>query len=238
MASPNTILLRGNQFTIGKEAVAAAAGILPGHFLMLNSSGQVAVQAAIESRAVARIARGNEVVGSEIDIAYLNGDNVLYSVCMPGVEVYALLPANAAAVIIGSLLALSGDGTLRKYTLPTVTIGTTTAALTYTSRSPGPRQFTIVHVAAGTALVTVVGNTISVTPATGANTADAVKTQIEANAAANALVTVISGGGGAPIVSAGAVLQGVGAEEPFAVALEAVDNSANAAVARIRAQLM
>ncbi len=113
-----------------------------------------------------------------------------------------------------------------------------TGNITVTAKNPGPRWLKYVQPDAGTAGVTVVGNTITVTPGSGANTADAVKAQIEANAAANALISVVSGGAGEPGITTGVDLVGAGAMEPFAIALEAIDNSAVAAVARIRAQLL
>ena len=111
-----TIMLKGDG--IFKEANAGGA-ITPGHLIDRNSAGAVVVHAtAAGNVAVPMFALEQDTVGNDIDTAYASGDRVQMVVPQPGSEVYALLPASAAAVVIGDLLESSGDGTLRKYTAP------------------------------------------------------------------------------------------------------------------------
>jgi phospholipase/lecithinase/hemolysin len=112
MANPETIVLKGHG--IRKERPAGEAGIIPGHLLAVNSSGQVIKHNAAATNAQKMFAVENEVVGKEISEAYANGDNVLYEVLPTGAEVNAFVAANAAAIVIGDYLESAGDGSLRK----------------------------------------------------------------------------------------------------------------------------
>jgi hypothetical protein len=113
MATPKTVVLKGRG--IRKEFTADAAGILPGMLIKrIATSGKCAVHATAAGNAVKMFAVENEVVGGDIDDAYLDEDNVLAEVMQPGSEVYAFLPANAAAVVIGDYLESDGTGRLRK----------------------------------------------------------------------------------------------------------------------------
>ena len=116
---PNTIVLKGSG--INKERLSAAAGILPGDLLDLDTAGKVIVHAGAGLTAQKMFAIENEVVGKDIDAAYASGDNVLYSVLPPGAEVYAFVAASAVAVVIGDTMESAGDGTLRKQTTDTAT---------------------------------------------------------------------------------------------------------------------
>lgn len=110
-SAPSTVLLKGAP--VGCEAIAAGA-ITPGHLIKLNSDGEVVVHNSAGLFTPVYIARENEVIGNDIDDAYADNDTVLYWHCRPGDEVYALVPASAAAVVIGDFLESNGDGTLRK----------------------------------------------------------------------------------------------------------------------------
>lgn len=109
----NTILLKGSP--LRKEAQAAAA-ITPGHLVELKSTGKIGVHATAGGYAMKAFAVENEVFGNGVDVAYAADDNVLYGVFKNGEEVYALIPAAAAAIVVGDFLTSNGDGTLKKAT--------------------------------------------------------------------------------------------------------------------------
>lgn len=111
MATPKTILLKGEG--LYKEASAGGA-ITPGHLIDRNSAGAFVVHATAGGNALPMFAMENELAGDEITVAYASGDRVVAVIPERGAEVYALLPAAAAAVVIGDLLESNGDGTLRK----------------------------------------------------------------------------------------------------------------------------
>lgn len=111
MSTPNTIVLKGNG--IRKEAEAAGT-ITPGDLVELTSAGKVQRKSSAATTAQRAFAVENEVVGKGIDHDYAAGDNVLYEVLPPGAEVYALVPASAAAIVIGDRLESAGSGKLRK----------------------------------------------------------------------------------------------------------------------------
>ncbi len=121
-----TILLRGKQFTVRKELVAAAA-ITPGHLLERDVAGKAAVHSNAGKRAIAMFAFENELFGKGIDDAYAANDQVLIECPPRGAEVFALVAASAAAIVIGDFLESAGDGTLR--------ITTTDAATDDTQRN-------------------------------------------------------------------------------------------------------
>jgi len=90
----------------------AGATITPGYLLAIQTDNTVDPHGAAASNAYALFAAENEVFGGEITDDYVSGDNVLMWMCKPGDEIYALLPASATAVVIGSYLQSGGDGTL------------------------------------------------------------------------------------------------------------------------------
>ena len=88
----NTIFLKGDG--IIKEAVAAAAGILPGHHLILTDNAgvqEVGVGAAAGAadRGRTAFAVENSEIGREVSDAYLDNDQVKYLVGHQGDEVQA-----------------------------------------------------------------------------------------------------------------------------------------------------
>lgn len=110
MATPKTILLKGGG--LYKEAAAGGA-ITPGHLIERNSSGAFVVHSTAAGNALPMFAKENDVVGNEITDAYASGDNVIAITPERGSEVYALVAAGAAAIVIGNYLESAGDGTLR-----------------------------------------------------------------------------------------------------------------------------
>jgi hypothetical protein len=106
----NTILLKGRG--IRKEAVAGGA-ITPGHLLTLDAAGELIVHATAGGYAAPLFAVENDLEGKTIDDAYAADDFVQAEYMWQGFEVYALVPASAAAIVIGDLLESVGDGTLK-----------------------------------------------------------------------------------------------------------------------------
>lgn len=115
--TPNTVILKGNGYR--KEADAAGT-ITPGHLVQCDSSGDVVVHATAGGNARKAFAVENDLIGNGITDNYTSGDRVQYNVFEPGNEVYAFVPAAAAAITIGTALESAGDGTL-------VAVGTATA---------------------------------------------------------------------------------------------------------------
>lgn len=107
-----TIILRGTG--IAKEAIANAA-ITPGYLVEVMSTGNLRKHATAGGNAAKAFARENEVIGKGIDTDYAALDTALYIVAQPGAEVFALVPASAAAIVIGDFLQSNGDGTLVKH---------------------------------------------------------------------------------------------------------------------------
>lgn len=110
-SNPSTILLKGDPMPL--EYLADGA-ITPGHLVKLDSDGKVTVHATAGAYTPVYIAREHETDGGDIDEAYAAADTCFIYHCKPGDEVYVLLPASAAAVVIGDLLESAGDGTFRK----------------------------------------------------------------------------------------------------------------------------
>ena len=109
--TPSTILLKGDPMPL--EYVADGA-ITPGHLVRLESDNKVTVHASAGLYTPVYIAREHETDGGDIDEAYAANDTCFIYHCKPGDEVYVLLPAAAAAVVIGDYLESNGDGTFRK----------------------------------------------------------------------------------------------------------------------------
>lgn len=116
----NTILLKGRDKVTRKEYVAGTA-VNPGYLLALAADGEVDPHAAAAGNQSSIFAFENELAGEEITDAYGVGDQVLCMVCAPGVEILAVLAANAAAIVIGDYLESDGDGTLRVLTTAAAT---------------------------------------------------------------------------------------------------------------------
>lgn len=101
---------------IRKEGIADAA-IVPGMLVQQAADGKFDPHGTAKAPAVPAFAFEQELVDeADVDTAYAAGDRLYYGVCSSGAEVYALVAASAAAVVIGDLLESAGDGTLRKIT--------------------------------------------------------------------------------------------------------------------------
>lgn len=181
--TPKTVLLKGSPVSI--EGIAGGA-IKPGHFVKQLSTAKFVVQATAGIRDAPIIARENEIHGKDIDTAYADAGRFYGWHLKPGDEIYAFVPANAAAIVIGDKLVHDGTGCLKKM-----------AALV-TDNSGGSANTTLQDIGA-TPLEAEIAN----------NFAD-VAAIINANVMAAGLV---------------------------AYATEALDNSAVAAVARIKVRI-
>jgi hypothetical protein len=115
----NTIWLRGEG--IVKEAQAGGT-VTPGHLVVKASTGKYVVHPSAELNAYPCFAMEKDFVGKDITTTYVL--NELIQVCIPqkGSDIYALLPANAIAVIVGDELVSNGDGTLKKVTAAAVAV--------------------------------------------------------------------------------------------------------------------
>jgi hypothetical protein len=97
-----------------KELTAAGA-ITPGHMVSRGTAGTITVAGAA-SEGQALFATENDVIGKDIDTAYASGDYVQCVIPTAGDELYVLIPAAAAAIVVGDLLQAGAGGTLIKRT--------------------------------------------------------------------------------------------------------------------------
>lgn len=111
-SAPATILLKGSPPV--KEANAGGA-ITPGHLITRGSGGTMTV-AGTASEGLPHFAMEQDFVGKDINTAYASGERVQFIVGQPGDEVNALIPAAAAAIVIGDLLQAGAGGTVIKRT--------------------------------------------------------------------------------------------------------------------------
>jgi len=231
----------------------ADATITPGDLIEITSTG-VKRNARAGDTAEAMFAVDAAEQNRGIDSDYVAGEDVPTVVAGKGAVINALLAANAPAVVVGDRLESKGDGTLRKVlgaARAKVTLGTGNAAVEFEAVQPGNEgnaiQVQILSATAATATVTVAGNLIQIKPdSTTPGTTDlasTVVTLVNGSAEAKALVVARNPGtGGSAIVSPVAATNlagGLDAEgAAIAVAIEAVDNSAVATKARIRARVL
>lgn len=112
MASGRIIVLKGSP--IVKEARAAAAGILPGHRLILSLNAGV-LEVGVGGAAAAAtgptrkaFAVENDVVGNTAADVYADNDDVKYVVAGPGDELMARAAAGLTWVTGAALYAAAG----------------------------------------------------------------------------------------------------------------------------------
>jgi hypothetical protein len=114
---PNTILLAGAPFTPPEKQASVA--ITPGMLVEVTpNAATLRPHATAGGNARAAFALESLVppgsgTTAQIDTVYPIGDTVRWVIANPGDELYALLPANATAVVEGSALVSNGDGTLK-----------------------------------------------------------------------------------------------------------------------------
>ncbi len=112
MAGASTIFVSPNADGLRREALAGAAGILPGH-LLINSGADVVVNATAEDVPVrALFADLNVGDAGDINKAYLDNENVNYGSASKGSFVTARF-AGGITLAVNAEVASAGDGTLK-----------------------------------------------------------------------------------------------------------------------------
>jgi len=116
-----------------EEAVAGAAGILPGNLLMLNSSGEVVVHATAGGYAEAAFAE-EDVLYEGHDVLEVYEDDAIVSYILPnkGSTVNALI-ADGEDIVAGDQLCSDGLGYLVKVVASEVPIAVAEEALDLTT---------------------------------------------------------------------------------------------------------
>lgn len=109
------IILTGMAFILAYESPCTAT-LLPGHIVELTGATGVRKQSIAKRRTAIRVATENLLLGGTIETPYASGDNVFYSTLKPGDQAQVRISANAAAIVRGDQLELTGNGTLRKLT--------------------------------------------------------------------------------------------------------------------------
>lgn len=126
--NPFTVILAGTY--IHKEGpVKTGVTVTPGHLLDYETDGTIKVHGGAGLNATKMFAIENAMMGKGITDTYAAGDNCLFGIFQNGSEVYALLPASAAAIVKGNYLESNGDGTLRKAATDTATDDTQRTAV-------------------------------------------------------------------------------------------------------------
>lgn len=118
-----TIVLRGDG--IRKEGIAAAA-VTPGMLIERTATLTIQAQSTAGAQAQRAFAVENEVVGLEIDTAYVALDTLIYEVLPPGAEVYGWI--DEENITKGDLLVATGDGSLKGVSTPGI-VPTSTGVL-------------------------------------------------------------------------------------------------------------
>lgn len=111
-SKPSTVWLKGTGQV--KEANAGGA-ITPGHLVLRGSAGTLTVAGAA-AEVPMLVAYEQNYMGKDIDTAYASGERVPFIVAQPGEELYMLVPAAAAAIVVGDLLQAGAGGTVIKRT--------------------------------------------------------------------------------------------------------------------------
>ena len=112
--TPKTVLLKG-KFSY-RQGVANAA-LTPGMLIEQMSTGKFRKHGTAGGvKPSPLFAREEEYVGGGIDTEYAADDSLPYVVAHPGAQVYAVVAAGAAAIVIGDLLESDGAGGVRKCT--------------------------------------------------------------------------------------------------------------------------
>lgn len=136
---PNCIILAGRP--IYTQEVLASEAITPGHLIQYVPSGGDAGKVrkhatsggdAMPMWALENLTPDRSSALVPIDVPWATGETVRFITTRAGDEVYAWVPANAAAIVKGDLLCSNGDGTVRKFTAQAANEGGTA---TYTVQS-------------------------------------------------------------------------------------------------------
>lgn len=100
-------------FIRSRAIAAAASAIVPGMLIEELAAGTVQEHSTAAANAQKLFALPDIATGGTIDDAYAVGALVEYGAAHAGQEVYALVAAAAAAIVIGDVLESAGDGTVR-----------------------------------------------------------------------------------------------------------------------------
>jgi len=111
-------------FIHSEAASAAGSAIVPGMLIEELAAGTVQEHSTAAGNAQKLFALSDLSNAGDIDTAYAAGALVRYGAAHSGQEVYALLAANAAAIVKGDPLESDGDGTLRVQTTAAATADT------------------------------------------------------------------------------------------------------------------
>jgi hypothetical protein len=130
-STPSTILINSVGQVHFKEAPANGT-VTPGDFLERATDGDLQRQATSEVAGPKLIALENDLEGDSISDDYASGDNVRAAYLKPGDEVYAFVPASAAAIVIGDHLVFDGTGCVIKGDKVAATALALSTANTYT----------------------------------------------------------------------------------------------------------
>lgn len=115
---PRTIALYPQDINeLTKEATTSEI-ITPGHLVDFTTGGLLRKHTVAGGNAAARFAIEKDYVGGTIDTNYAAGEFAKYIEFTAGSEVYALVAAGAAAIVIGDNIESAGNGTVRKHTAP------------------------------------------------------------------------------------------------------------------------
>ena len=110
---PNTIVLRGDQFTSREDRCNEA--ITPGHLCNYAANDRLQKHATSGGGGGKLFALEADYVGNGVTVAYASGDRVPYADCTGGIVVWAFL-ASGQNVARGARLMSAGDGTLTAQT--------------------------------------------------------------------------------------------------------------------------
>lgn len=111
--NPEVISLKGEP--IFKEGQSSSA-ISPGYLIEFGGSKDLQPQSTAKENCRRAFALENDLLGKGIEDDYGTDERVRYGSFHAGQEVYAKIPASAAAIVKGDALEATGDGTLRKLT--------------------------------------------------------------------------------------------------------------------------
>jgi hypothetical protein len=113
MSAQNTVILAGHargRYDEGRLSTVAT----PGHLLSLNSDGTYRTHNVAGGPALLRILIEDALIGKGLNDAYAIGDLARFYEPQAGEELNVLIPAAAAAIVVGDRLASNGDGTFKK----------------------------------------------------------------------------------------------------------------------------
>src|SRR5262245_21743192 len=121
MALERVVLLRGmdnGPDGIRDDMKAGEAGILPGHMLDVNATGDLIKHATAGGKRVGKYALEREEAGDDLDVAYALGDAVKYIDHISGVTLNLIL-ATGQTVAANKPIVSNGNGQVKLWTAET-----------------------------------------------------------------------------------------------------------------------